>query len=350
MPIVEVRGEGLAACACAALLRRKGFPIVVDRNRRSKLPAILANRATQSLLGDIFADRGLFDGLRQISQRIVAWGNPDEGVPAISVPHSAAVLSEQELLEVLWERVGLNDTGASKVPEWIVAGSRSCQISSDEKKFGSREAIASPVELTASAPRDAFWIESVRSGWLFLLPVGLSPTEDTHAMLIAVGNETEALLEESQVVRKVIGRQAGREEATVHGDDRRIFCSPRISTALASMGRIACGTAAMSFDPISGEGAGHAAREAILAAAVIDGVNRGLPADRLVTHYTARLMAGFQRHLEICLRFYNQARSGPWWEQEIELLHEGIAWCGANIDVAAVREFQLVDFELQPRN
>lgn len=346
MPMVEVRGDGLAACACAALLRRKGFPVFVDRDtvnrdRRAALPAILVNQATQSLLSDIFADRDLFEGLRRINRRIVAWGH---GAPVV-IPHSAVVLSEQALLDALWNRVDAGASTGGDAPAWIVAGSRGHRISTEEKTFGSREAIATPVELTPAAERDAFWIESVPSGWLFLLPVGLYPAEESRAMLIAVGNEPQRLLEESCVIRKAIVGELGGEE----GSARRVVCSPRIGGTLAGPGWLACGTAAMSFDPISGEGAGHAAREAILAAAAIGGVTRGLPAERLVSHYTARLMAGFERHLEICLKFYEQARSGAWWDREIELLREGIAWCRANMDAQALREFQLVDFDFEPR-
>ena len=82
---------------------------------------------------------------------------------------------------------------------------------------------------------------------------------------------------------------------------------PRLRTHFSPLGAnswLACGTAAMAFDPICGDGTAHAIREAILAAAVIRALANGGPADELLAHYEARLTAGFHRHLTLCRQFY----------------------------------------------
>jgi flavin-dependent dehydrogenase len=70
------------------------------------------------------------------------------------------------------------------------------------------------------------------------------------------------------------------------GAEPEFSASPRIPAPLCGPGWLACGSAAMGFDPICGDGTAHAVREAILALAVIRGGDHGMPA-----HYEARLTA-----------------------------------------------------------
>jgi hypothetical protein len=94
---------------------------------------------------------------------------------------------------------------------------------------------------------------------------------------------------------------------------------------------------------LCGDGAGHAIREAILAAAVMRAASNGANPDDLLEHYRARLVAAFRRHLMVCRQFYATGGSGDWWRAELERIDEGIAWCGADPPF----RFQLEDFELR---
>ncbi len=214
--------------------------------------------------------------------------------------HSAVVISEKDLIERL---------PAAPVVE---SAAYPPQLS-----FGTRMATAFPV---ANSVADACWIESVESGWLFLLP----------GWLLAVGDSP---LEQSQLVAAQIvsiGEAAGRFPAY-----------PRISNTLCDVDWLAVGGAAMSFDPICGDGVGNAVREAILATAVI----RAGAAEDLLAHYRARLVAGFLKHLELCRPFY-AACSGEWWRSELALLDKGIAWCREQLANALPFRYQLRDFDL----
>ena len=81
---------------------------------------------------------------------------------------------------------------------------------------------------------------------------------------------------------------------------------------MAGPGWLACGTAALGFDPLCGDGAGNAVREAILGSAAIRRAIATDEADSLAAHYQARLLAGFKRHVALCFEFYKSGRSGPW--------------------------------------
>jgi flavin-dependent dehydrogenase len=116
---------------------------------------------------------------------------------------------------------------------------------------------------------------------------------------------------------------------------------PRIVDPLGGPGWLCGGTAAVAFDPISGDGTGYAIREAILAAAVMR--SEAVPAD-LLAHYRARVVAGFKRHLEACRQFYATGGTGPWWREELARIEDGIRWCGPEPEF----RFRLEGFDLKP--
>ena len=100
----------------------------------------------------------------------------------------------------------------------------------------------------------------------------------------------------------------------------------------APPGWLACGPAAMAFDPICGDGTAHAIREAILASAVIRALANGGAADGLLSHYQARLTAGFRRHLILCRHFTNPAARLRYGRAELDAIDRGIQWCDAKLD------------------
>jgi hypothetical protein len=205
---------------------------------------------------------------------------------------------------------------------WTIFTSRPPSV---EHHFGTRVARAAQVELSGDGAACA--IESVEAGWLFLVP------DSPHSgWLLSVG---EASLEQSRVIAKMISQIAAPAgEFPAH---------PRILSPLGAVGWLACGSAAMGFDPICGDGTGNAIREAILAVAVIGAALKGESVDALLAHYEARLRIGFKRHLRLCGDFYRSGGAGPWWSGELAALDEGIFWCGAEPNFA----YQLAGFELR---
>lgn len=319
---VEIRGRGLAASCCAYLLRREGVPVSRVRATRPAVPAIVVSLATQELIAGVFQQPNLFQGFRRIERRVVAWGNRAD----VELPHAAVVLAEEELLA----RVeALADGVVAEPAVWTVFGARPLPEPASEQRLGSRQAWAAAVEL--QEPETATcWIESLECGWLFLIP----------GWLIAVGGAPETLLAGSRVVAAQI--------RGLRGESAQFPAYPRIADPLAGPGWLACGAAAMAFDPICGDGAGNSVREAILAAAVIRAATRGEPAERLIEHYRSRLIAGFRRHLELSLQFYRAAQGGPWWEREIQAMERGLAWCAGQLADAPAFRYRLEGFDLLP--
>jgi flavin-dependent dehydrogenase len=119
-----------------------------------------------------------------------------------------------------------------------------------------------------------------------------------------------------------------------------------LAAPIAGDGWLACGTAAMAFDPICGDGTAHAVREAILASAVIKAAMRGGDIARLVAHYENRLTAAFLRHLAHCVEYYAAVR-GDWWEKEAVAAKAGIEWCSGRLGGDPKFHYRLNGLELE---
>jgi hypothetical protein len=276
----------------------------------------------------VYGQPDLFHGLFHINPRIVAW---EPGSPPVTLPHRAVVISEEALLERLHQDPC--ESTPTDVADWTVYASRPLPVSAEQHRFGSRTASIVPVDLKASAA-SACWIEALECGWLFLVPTGAA-----SGWLVSVGGEPEIQVEQSRLVKN---------QVLISGVVGGAFPAyPGIADPLCAPGWLACGAAALSFDPLCGDGTGNAVREAILAAAVIRATAAGGSVDGLLSHYRARLIAGFARHLELCRSFYISGNCGPWWERELALLEEGKQWCGRALGAGAGFHYRLRGFELE---
>ncbi len=334
---IEVHGSGVAGCCCTHLLRSGGLEVLAESSTRTDGPVLMLSDQTQTLLTDVFGHGGLFGDAIQIKKRIVLWGRNSE---AAVLPHSGIVVSEAVLLDRLWRMVAANLSVASdsraigegKV-DWQIFSSQS-QITAEAHHFGSRMATTTSVTFKSEVMEDACWVEALENGWLFLLPCG-----EGRGSLISVGGVPEALVAES----RLIARQIDKIDQT----KSRFPAYPRIVTPLCAANWLACGGAALGFDPICGEGAGNAVREAILASAVIRAAEKDLDVDELMALYTSRLMSGFARHLKLCQDFYEAAGGGAWWQSELQLLRTGMEWTQQRMNGNEGQRYRLAGFELQ---
>ncbi len=291
----------------------------------------MLNETTQKLLRDVFDRQDLFTGLPRIQRRVVLWGQDSE---TLTLPHSAVVVPEQLLLERIHQRLSQNEQEQYEEPVWTIFASAPLGATSIEHHFGSRIATASPVMLKPGCGEEACWIESLEYGWLFLLPIG-----ERKGWLLSVGASAQSLLEMSRLVKQQIGDT---------GPARGAFPShPRIALPLSTPGWLGCGTAAVAFDPLCGDGVGNAVREAILGSAVIRAAIGGGDADDLVAHYQTRVLAGFQRHVALCLDFYKSGHSGLWWDNQLDHLKRGVGWCSQQLSNTAAPHYRLNGFTLE---
>jgi hypothetical protein len=327
MRSVIIRGDSVAANCCLHLLQSAGVQAGIERGDRPRVPAIMLSDAAVELIRDVFGRRELFRDSPRIRKRVVSWGAAEP----VALPHSAVVVSEPFLLDGLRADV----LAAPAESDWTIFTSRPLPPAASEERFGSRTAFAVPVNLKNAADAETCWIESMEEGWLFLIPNGTQ-----SAWLLSVGMPADSLLGHSRLISERITASSG--------SSREFPACPRIMSPLCGPAWLACGTAAMAFDPICGDGTANAVREAILACAVTRAIGAGGNVTELLAHYETRLIAGFYRHLALCRQFYESGHQGPWWESELAALDRGLEWCARKTGAARQFRYQLNGFELQP--
>lgn len=327
---VLVRGGGVAASCCLQLLQGQAATVDASERQSGRLQAILISPATQNLLADIFQTANLFHGMHQIRSRVVAWGTSDP----MALPHSGVVASEQMLLDRLGAHLPERSDQDTPAADWTIITAKSSRGMAPEMRFGTRTAQVREVELATDAEADACWVESLESGWLFLLSTGAG-----KGSLISVGRKSEELLAESHLVGKQV-------EALNESSTAEFAAYPRILAHVCGQGWLTCGSAAMAFDPLCGEGAGNAAREAILACAAVRAILEGESVHEVLAEYSLRLRLGFLKHLEDCREFYCGV-SGEFWSSELARLEEGIAWTRSQLSAGPRPRFRLAGFALE---
>ena len=272
------------------------------------MPAILLSASALALLRDVFGNGSLLQDAYQITRRVVAW---NRGAPPVTLQHSAVVVSEDLLLRSVLPELGL---GSQQQQDYTVYSASPLPEGVTVHGFGTRRAASCSVTLRQTTLEGTCWMESLAGGWLFLVQDGPG-----SGWLLCAGGSMDELMPQSQLVAEQIDERS----PTV----ATFAAYPRIASPLAAPGWLACGTAAMAFDPICGDGTAYAVREGILASAVVAALSQGGDAEALIRHYQARSIAGFRRHLELCRDFYRSGYGGAWWEQELASLEQGITWC-----------------------
>jgi hypothetical protein len=282
-----------------------------------------------ALVRDVLDRPALWADAARIERRVVAWGSREPVV----LPHAAAILSGAAINAAIDGFLALDppqspaDFTIHAAPPFPFGTFR---------RFGSRRATANPVRLLREEDRSACWIESVADGWLFLIP-----TAEGEGWLLAVGETIGELLAESRLIgpRVLLLDQPGAAFETSPG----MLCPPRAPNALA------CGSTAVAFDPLCGDGTSQAAREAILASAVVVGIGEGGDAEALQAHYEAMITAAMRRHLLMCMDFYRSGGDGPWWQGQLASLAEGHTWCTEKLATTPEPRFLLRNDRLVAR-
>ncbi|OUJ14450.1 hypothetical protein HK28_13395 [Acetobacter sp. DsW_063] len=330
---VLLQGGGIASRCCAGLLARIGIPVFSRDLHATDGPAVMLGEAAIRLLGDCLGRPFEPMGGMRISRRIVAWGGRE---PA-SVPHSGVTFGAGELSRQLPPVQSIKEPLAGEV---FSVRSDSTGTNTPLKYFGRRSGSAASVRLLRADENDACWIEALDRGWLFLIP-----TSHGRGWLLGVGDELSELIGRSRYISRRVEIVSKKEE---------IFeTAPRILSQLSGPGWLACGANAIAFDPLCGDGAGQAAREAILGAAVIQAVaeRRQLKHEQtaVLLHYHSMLLASMRRHLRICAQFYDTGGRGEWWREQVETLALGFEWCTERLTELSEPQYELHGLRLYPR-
>jgi hypothetical protein len=316
-----VLGSGVAALTCARLLAVQGWRVHLESDGSSRPIHLMLGEPTVALLARLWNDPSLFAGARPIGARAVSWGaKPEfETLPAPGIAIAAADLARRLAARLdLPQNVASDDREAA----WIVdarTGSTHQDSAAPTHAFGRRHASIAQASLRANSRTDVCVMESLERGWVFLLPIGAGQA----ALQFVSVPEAPALPGSSEVVAAT--RMIGNAIENVDPWTGFVPCMPRARLPPARPGQIAIGEVALAFDPISGDGVGHALRSVVLAATVLQAIADGEPVQKCLDDYANTLRRAMTQHLSICLGLYADAPRAGGWREEVVAMKSGIA-------------------------
>ena len=363
---VLIVGTGVTGLTCAQILSRQGWQIDILGKISHSKPTLVLNHLTCQLLQNIWDDRELLlADCHILEERGVSWGHQSSlqinREPAISIKGDIVVARLREKLQQIRSTVTFLDLPPEgnwhdlrRKYDWIIdAGGRkaSCGLKlghGQRWEFGQRHVISTDVVLRENAPLNRYWIESIDNmGWLFLTPIS-NCQGILQAMIPQLTNHSvtkpDSFLAHAQYISPLI---------QFWSSTSKLFPAfPSLTFPFCGDGWLAVGDAAISLDPLSGDGTGYGLRGAILASSILNAVTEGEKLDDCLNHYQKRLARTFLVHLDTCSAYYQDtfASTNSQWQQELNLMKQGILFNLIELTHSSQYKFHLEGFHLKKTN
>jgi hypothetical protein len=302
---VQIDGRGIAAAASAALMSRFDWNVRGATVADPAIPFLTLDSSALDLLADIFGESiRTFPGY-EISDRFVVQHH-DRAVSHVRQP--LCIIEAREILNRIRSKSALDCTGDAP-PQAVIrtAGMGGSRLIAS----GRRVAYIFRGAVSGRPAAQASIFEFMPDGWIFWAPLSGRSGVCQFVLPRASGDSHDlcrGMLEDSVLLSRCVIL-----DETIGGP---LDCAASLNLDLAGTDWIACGGAALRYDPISGSGTATALRSAILACAVLRAINAASDPGPFVAHYAARLSAAFRQHVETCERLYSQAQFSSSWDDE----------------------------------
>jgi 2-polyprenyl-6-methoxyphenol hydroxylase-like FAD-dependent oxidoreductase len=352
-----ITGGGVAGLTLARLLVERGYNVILGVGRRGSAPTILLKDETVRLLLDVWGIG--IDSLppsHRLSHRFVRSASEHMVVSDVAWAMRADALQDRLLdqLSKVDGRLSIRtETHADAATEafgpavWrIDTRGRMGATGGDATRSrrvvcGRRTIIAGHAVLHPSAATDHWFFEAVPQGWL------LTAAIDRHRAVVQlmVPESTES---PAVVLREAVAASRLAFEAVTGPDDpvSMWHAAPAFDDPWPGPRAIRVGDAVMAFDPICGEGTGHAIRGALLAAAAIDAIDQGADAAAMREYYAMRLRIAWVSHLRTCFTFYASLTPRSIWTSELDSLSDTLTAWNADLQPAGSLAFRLLGSRL----
>ena len=320
MPVplnISVAGSGVAAAVSGLLAARAGHQVQAEVAGHPLERIVAAPRATVELIEEltgICIPRALPS--RWLRARRVAWEKPHFS----SVAHETLVFDAQALAGIVASRIDTARPARTGAREkmgrgWkLLAGGRSANPG--RITAGGRRAAAGWVDALAGVDGCEMLVACVPHGWLAACPhpdggISLASVHPAHLQLV-----TQDALEQA-----VDHLWPGRGRKVEMRGSRWIAVAPSFQPGCASDTHLDVGESAVTFDPILGDGTGHAVRGALLATSVMEAIAAGANERDCLAHYRSRLAHAFAQHVRNSATHYAGAWNAAVWREEIAWMH-----------------------------
>jgi flavin-dependent dehydrogenase len=322
---ISIAGTSIAGLCTARLLAKNNIDVELFLPKiSSSNPIVVLNGVTVSLILDIWRmPKRSFDYLPMIEYHHIKWGEEEE-----RARKERSVITENLRLIYLFFHILLDQypdlihakfiddwnfvreralKQNDKHTNWMVDASGKIAIvsklyGSDKFTFGKRHLVSGVVPLKNLNESNSSWIETTMDGWIYLAQLG--ERKGLIQAMIVDQLSLEEILTKTHIIKRYITKKF-IQKACFNG-------SPTLLNEPCGPGWMAVGEAAISFDPISGEGVGNAIRGAMWTSSILKAVISGFSAVDCLKHYSYRLKKAFFHHLNECINLYSIFSSASW--------------------------------------
>lgn len=404
MKTAIVTGEGVAGLTIAYLLRRHGWRVTLGPARARGAPAargpmLVLRDATMHLLCDVWGlDLDALPDRHRLVTRIVQTNGIDRSARPQVLPDTGWTIAvgalQDRLREVVFD-AGITRHAAAidreyredrkrddrevredrddrvDIEAWqIDASGRAATAGAGSWSGGRRMIVAAHAELHAATANDGWSFESIPDGWLLVAPLAARramvqlmtpvPRDESDSADAPDGRARvlDRALSNSRLARAMVSRldsHCGTWSA-----------APAFVDPWPAPRALRVGDATMAFDPICGDGTGHAIRGAVLATAALNAIeddrsshrnrnnrnSRSNSGDAFASsirdHYRQRLRLAFLDHLRTCLELYSSFTPAEPWVEDLRHMTAAHDALQDGAPTADTFRYRLVDSRLLP--
>lgn len=332
---LNVAGHGIAAASAALLSVEAGratrFAAAVDPSER----IVLVPRDTVELIAAL-TGLNIPDAIpsRWVTSRCLAWESPAwSRLPADALAFDAVALAQAMGARVVSHQGQRDWPQADAALPWMFAGG-ACQTLGacgvvDRVRAGTRQALGAWVPRLPGLDSATTVVACTPGAWLCATP------HPASGVAVVVVHPVTGAACGADILRSAVdflwpGYGAGIERVS----ERGVAAAPSHVPDCAAHGRIAIGEAAITFDPLRGDGVGHAVRGALLANSVIGAIADGESEQACLRYYRARLAHAFAVHVQTCRAYYLRAWNAHVWTDEIASMTYVLATDAATVPTA----------------
>jgi hypothetical protein len=310
---VRVHGYSLAGLTVARLLVDRGFDVRMDAPGQRRRRILAVPIETLSFAAELFRlDLSALLIGPLVRERIVDWS---EGGRA-AVPHVAVVCDAHDLAGTLagplWDCGVVRDVAEAVDADWTIDASG--RPATTDAAGGTRVGYFARIANVAAEASTS--ITATADGWIFTAP---HPVEGVAALLVAPSMaRADASPEGIAAWLARTGRQWVPE--SIVDITRPAPIAPHIGQPLHVDNLLRVGEAALTLDPLRGDGTGFALRGAVLAQAVVAASLNGGDRSACLAHYGKRIRGVFLAHVRNCSEHYRAARHRSIWASDIAVM------------------------------
>lgn len=312
---VFIKGEGIAALSAAQMLSKRGVPIAIQQEQFYNRPVLLLPEISCWLLMDIWDKRqDILSSGTVISVKKVYEQNGQKTEFSYSGYAVDQNILQKSLKSILMEKYNTIswlspfESSINSKNDWIINAvpyENNCY-----ECFGNRCLAVFRVRERDRLPVNAECrMIMSRNYWIFFFPV------NNESAIVQVMHPHGLSIRFEEIADVILNKTGISLENLNHTGNLIFNAAPRILRSVCENREIPIGQSIAKYDPIAGDGTGHALRSADWACKIILSALQGNDFENLLQQYHRSIKHHFIEHHATCQGIYKSFK-GLRWKQE----------------------------------